>query len=202
NGPYVIPALGDLNDANWAPIWKGLGVSGNDPNREGSIPPSNSSAGAVPAPTKTQGANKSFYIIGPKNVQNLQTGATQGTIPGNDNLAVSYEPPPLAGLTNPLSAMMWTLPNDGTFDPTDNGMGTKPVQVTAPNAPSAILLRRLLCPHLAPNPAVPANPGDPPGDVNQSLPYNPYITVDYVPIVTSTTAIHMALDHIARPHLS
>src|SRR5262249_10077082 len=49
-----------------------------------------------------------------------------------------------------------------------------------------LLLRRLACPHLPPNPAAPGLPVDP------GLPFNPYVTVDYlerVPVNNETAPL-------------
>ncbi len=127
------PIIGQLGDLNKGPF-------------NGVVPYSTATVGSPPAAAGSKGSNPSFYVIGPKNVANLKTGAA-ATIPGNDSPAIPVSYEPLDASNN--SAMMWTVPN-----------ATQ--QLAAPNIPSTVLLRRLICPHLAAGPT------------------NPYVTVDYV----------------------
>jgi hypothetical protein len=100
-----------------------------------------------------QGSNNGFYMVGPKD-------ATGTAVPFPTDPAVTdpNEAPPAA--TASAAGLRYSVPV-ATLPPTG--------QVPAPT----VLLQRLLCPYLPPDP----NPTLPSGAVNPT--YNPYITVDY-----------------------
>jgi hypothetical protein len=90
-------------------------------------------------------------------IQPLPNGVTEG-VPGDNLGYYVLGPRPLPGgpdLTMPDAPLSYNTELDPVY-----------------NQPT-LLLRRLACPHLAPNP--------PPGGIlNPALPYNPYVTVDYM----------------------
>jgi hypothetical protein len=106
------------------------------------------------AVTSTANPNPGFFVLAPP-----------------PNIHNAAENPNLNALANRASAnMTYTLPFPA------GAAATTPV--LTPVRPT-ILLRRLACPALPPNPALPtaANPNP---AISTTTPYNPYITVDYV----------------------
>ena len=114
---------------------------------------------ANPGFVGTPGSNNGFYLLspaitetGPKQFENnpftpLQSGGS------------SY---PFATLQRHEMSYILPLPANTTM------------ANLASSTQTSVLLRRLACPNLDPNPATYG------GTVNPNLPYNPYITVDYV----------------------
>ncbi len=107
----------------------------------GVVKPSNATQGQIPPNAQAQPSNPGFYLVGPNNAQGT------AFLPGND------QPNPVP-ISYVASSMGWSIPNSTT----------NPLVVTATgsNAPSTLLLQRLLCPYMP------------------SSATNPYVTVDYV----------------------
>jgi hypothetical protein len=100
------------------------------------------------------GGNQGFYVLGPKY-------DFPGTDPSRPNATLRAQEGPGAGLT-------YSLPNTTALSPPPS---------------HALLLRRLACPLLPPNPATPG------GAVDPTQPYNPYVTVDYLDGVATNDAV-------------
>ena len=99
----------------------------------------------VPNAPGTVGGNPGFYVVGPQSSQDLAANSQNATIPGTNGTPVSWQAP--KG-TDGNSLMMWQVPNN-----TGTGTGAQAgLAPTGTNIPTMILLQRLLCPHLAPNP--------------------------------------------------
>jgi hypothetical protein len=94
-----------------------------------------------------------FYVLGPDGF----LGPIAGLGGKNNN--------PGLPVTSQVQSMGYTVPA---------GKGVTSAQLTP-----VVLLRRLACPGLPPNPTLNAATGTP-NAINPALPYNPYITVDYV----------------------
>jgi hypothetical protein len=105
-----------------------------------------------PLPLATQ--QFGFYVLGPD--------APLGAIPGLGKTANNN---PGLPVTSQVQSMSYTVPA---------GKGVTTAQLTP-----VVLLRRLACPGLPPNPTLNPATGTP-NAINPALPYNPYITVDYV----------------------
>jgi hypothetical protein len=115
--------------------------------------------------TPTPQTNNGFYVLGPAN---------------------KYESNPPPGITGLQLATFQVQDNPGS------GMTyTYPVGPVPTNLTSAVLLQRLACPYLPPNPT-------PPGTA--ASPYNPYITVDYVDNVLANQAVQY--DNAGNPQMS
>jgi hypothetical protein len=97
-------------------------------------------------------ANQGFYVVGPKTTflaDQMIGGVTVKS--RNPLLPMTYQSPQMSVKRLPVDI---------------------PAAATPPN--TTILLQRLACPYIAPNPAVPG------GAIDPNKPYNPYITIDYI----------------------
>jgi hypothetical protein len=133
----------------------------------------------------TPGQNvNGFYVLGPNYTpgfpgaqQPFETLKVQESVIGSLTNSMTYKLP--AGAPGPIltGAQLKQLP------------------------PYGLLLQRLACPQLPPNPPAGSPPGTPP---NPSTPYNPYITIDYVDSVQAYVMMESnspATKQAGIPHL-
>jgi hypothetical protein len=115
-----------------------------------------------------------FYVLGPNYTpgfpgapQPFETLKVQDSTIGSVTNSMTYKLPP--GAPGPIltGAQLKQLP------------------------PYGMLLQRLACPHLPPNPPAGSAPGMPP---SPNAPYNPYITVDYLDAVQAYDGVKFSSD--------
>ncbi|MFL5243051.1 MAG: hypothetical protein ACJ8FY_13165 [Gemmataceae bacterium] len=111
------------------------------------------------------GLNQGFFVLGPAG-QNFQGAAATDTTVPVPTLSIPSAAP-VGGAT--------PVPRQGLVVDSHLPAATTNIPLT-PDLFYSVVLRRLACPALPPNPA-PGQPQDP------SLPYNPYVTIDYVDTV-------------------
>ncbi len=117
---------------------------------------------ASPPPNPLTAPPNGFYVLGP-DVQFVN----------NTKVATPYNADPQLLTISKVKGMSytWALPPAVATDPPPGAATVQPV----------VLLRRLACPGLPPNPPLnPANGTPNMAAYNPALPFNPYITVDYV----------------------
>jgi hypothetical protein len=141
--------------------------------------------GAFNIPTTAGGppSNTGFYVMGPDSkhpfVQTQQAGGT--TLRPTINLQDQGATPQVSSQTpwgqpaDPNTGAPGKAENAMTYKYQGNIPATSP-QTIAARTTHTVLLRRLACPNLDPNPLNPQTKMP----VNQNAPYNPYVTVDFI----------------------
>jgi hypothetical protein len=162
--------------------YEGVILPGPPPDPQGSnyVLPAN---GAL---SGSSGQNKGYYVVGPKddfpNPANANPNPTIATLRLKDQLISSISPTSYPALPNIHSRMFYTKP-------------VSALPTLQPLAKHTLLLQRLACPGLKPNPI----PGQPGYDPNS--PVNPYITVDYIEDVAMNDGVKFDStgDHTIAP---
>jgi hypothetical protein len=138
----------------------------------------------------TTPSNTGFYVMGPDSKHPFVEQQPGGGLALHPTINLQDQ-----GNTPPITSVPWGQPND----PTTGGPGTAknamtyqyqgPIQMTHPETMAqrkhTVLLRRLACPNLDPNPINPQTKTL----VDPSKPYNPYVTVDYLTGVPTYDAV-------------
>jgi hypothetical protein len=148
------------------------------PNIGTFIIPTNAGANTPPS-------NSGFYVMGPDSKHPFNQPQQGGGVTLHPTINLQDQ-----GQTSQIAAATpWGQPKGGTAKNAMTYQYQGPIQMTDPKDMAArkhtVLLRRLACPNLDPNPIDPQTKGL----VDQTKPFNPYVTVDYMAGVPTFDAV-------------